>query len=161
MKIKALLVVLGILLASFGGLAIGQFAFVPIIQKYVSHPASTPQKSEASISATSILPAAPIMLATPDGDEATDHQFGLVNGIAFGSAGDATLQTQVWNLILQIENKQGCSDVVSDDVDITQQLDTSGTWIEEWTVKACGNMRVFKVKFTSNPTGGTNIEING
>ena len=161
MKIKVLLVALGILLAGFGGLAVGQYAFVPVIQKYLTPSTAMPQRSESGISATSILPAAPIMLATPDGDEATDHQFGLVNGIAFGSAGDATLQTQVWNLILQAESKQGCSNVTSDDVDVTQPLDAKGVWMEEWTVKACGNMRAFKVKFTPDPAGGISIEITG
>ena len=149
MKIKVILVVLGILLAGFGGLVVSQFAIVPVIQKYLAHPPGTLQKSDS------------IILATPDGDEATDHQFGLVNGIAFGSAGDATLQTQVWNLILQAESKQGCSNVTSDDVDVTQPLDAKGVWVEEWTVKACGNMRAFKVKFAPDPAGGTSIEITG
>ncbi len=153
MKNNTPLIVIAILLVLFGGIAVGRFAIAPLAAKYFNKPA---------IGGTPMQPSEVYMLATPDGDEPIDHEAGAVSGIANGAAGDATLQTDVWNAILKAESDQKCTDVTSDDIDLVQKPDAKGAWIEEWTVKACGNVRAFKVKFYPNVSGsGTSFEISG
>ena len=150
MKSKTPLIVIGVILLFFGGLAVGRLAIAPLVQKYFVH------------SASAELESGPLMIATPDGDEPIDHEAGSVSGIANGAFGDTTLQTDVWNAILKAESSQNCSDVTSDDIDVTQQPDSKGAWTEEWTVKACGTVRIFKVRFTPNISNtGTSFDITG
>jgi len=151
MKNKVPFIVVGVVLLFFGGLAVGRFAIAPVIGKYLKTPASEQ------------LASGPIMLATPDGDEATDQQAKAngPGGPAYGSHGDPALQIDIWNLILQAEKGQNCSDITSTDVDVTQPPDPTGAWTEEWTVKACGDVRVFKIKLAPKSNGGTSIEITG
>lgn len=143
---KQFLIVVGSLFLLFGGLAVGRFALAPAIQKMMD-----PPKPKTGT----------IILATPDGDDEEDHRPGIVSGLVNGSLGDTSLQTDVWKAILQSENSQNCHDIISDDIDVTQQPDATGVWTELWTVKACGDMRSYKVKFTPNPSGGTSFEISG
>jgi len=75
-----------------------------------------------------------------------------------GGLGDPTLKADVWVSILQYENGQNCSDVTGKAIDVIQQQDSKGVWVENWTVDACGKTSVLKVTFTPDPNG-TNYAI--
>jgi hypothetical protein len=49
--------------------------------------------------------------------------------------------------------------VTSTAIDVAQQPDTSGVWIEDWSANVCGKSTVFEVTFTLDPKGGTNYDV--
>jgi hypothetical protein len=66
----------------------------------------------------------------------------------------------VWNSIVGFyASNKNCTDVTSTKIDLTQVPDSSGVWLEDWTVLACGQQEVLKVKFTPSPQGGTDYHI--
>ena len=76
-----------------------------------------------------------------------------------GGLGDPTLKADVWVSILTAESGHGCSDVNGTAIDVVQQPNSKGVWIENWTVDACGTTSVLKVTFTPDANGGTNYDI--
>ena len=81
-------------------------------------------------------------------------------GPADGGLGDPLLKSDVWNAIVKFETGQSCSDVTSTTIDVVSQPDSNGVWNENWTVNACGQTIVYKVKFKTDPKGGTSYTIS-
>jgi hypothetical protein len=78
-----------------------------------------------------------------------------VDGLAVGGLGDALLKSNVWNSLLDYERKENCAEVTSKAIRVAQINEAGEYWVENWTVNACGQTEVFKVKFTPDPIGGT------
>ena len=78
-----------------------------------------------------------------------------VSGIAVGGLGDSLLKSNVWHTLLDYERKQNCSTVTSQTISVAQINEQSSYWVEDWTVVACGQTEVFKIKFTPDQVGGT------
>jgi hypothetical protein len=78
-----------------------------------------------------------------------------ISGLAAGGLGDALLKSNVWHTLLDYEQKQNCTDVTSQTISVAQINEQSSYWVEDWTVVACGQTEVFKVKFTPDQVGGT------
>jgi len=84
-----------------------------------------------------------------------------VNGLAIGGLGDALLKSSVWNSLLDYERKQNCADVTSKAISLAQINEAGEYWVENWTVNACSQTEVFKVRFTPDQVGGTEYQIIG
>ena len=78
-----------------------------------------------------------------------------VSGLAPGGLGDSLLKSNVWNSLLDYERKQNCSNVTSKAISIAQINEAGEYWIEDWTLFACGQTKVFKIKFIPDQVGGT------
>src|SRR5271157_5247122 len=77
-----------------------------------------------------------------------------VHGLAVGGLGDALLKSNVWNSLVDYERKENCADVTSKAISVAQINEAGEFWVEDWTVNACGQMEVFKIKFSpGNPDG--------
>lgn len=76
-----------------------------------------------------------------------------------GGRTDDALRLDVWMAIDGAASGLGCtSDVAQTTIEVTQDPDSSGIWIEKWTV-ACssGEQKVFDVTFTPSAGGGTDF----
>ena len=72
---------------------------------------------------------------------------------------DPILKTDFWVSIIKAESQHGCANVTSTAIDVAQQPDSSGVWVEDWSVNVCGKDTVFEVTFTPDPKGGTNYNV--
>jgi hypothetical protein len=75
-----------------------------------------------------------------------------------GLAGD-TLRRDVWMSVGAASSALGCTpDVAQTTIEVIQDPDSSGIWIEKWKV-ACtsGGQKVFDVTFTPTAGGGTDF----
>jgi len=48
------------------------------------------------------------------------------------------LKTDFWVSIIKAESQHGCANVTSTAIDVAQQPDSSGVWVEDWSVNVCG-----------------------
>ncbi len=81
-------------------------------------------------------------------------------GPAAGGLGNNLLKTDVWNSIINYESTNGCNDVTSTSIAVSNGPDSKGVWTENWAVQACGHTIVFKVKLIPDSKGGTNFSIS-
>lgn len=146
MKNKTLLIVIGLVLLCCCVLVIGGFVLAPIVQKYLNNASSGLQNFN------------PAATSSPDGGIATNPPTSA-NGPMNGGLADPKLKADVWNSLLNAESGKNCTNVTSTAIDVTQQPDSKGVWIENWTVNACGSTIVLKVTFTPDPNGGTNYDL--
>jgi hypothetical protein len=82
-----------------------------------------------------------------------------VSGPAVGGLGDALLKSNIWNTLLEHERKQNCADVTSKAISVAQINEAGEFWVENWTVNACGQTEVFKIKFSPGNPDGTEYVI--
>lgn len=82
-----------------------------------------------------------------------------VSGLAVGGLGDALLKSNVWNTLLGYERRKNCTDVTSKAISVAQINEAGEFWVEKWTVNACGQTEVFKIKFSPGNPDGTEYEI--
>ena len=141
MKNRTLLIVIGVILLCCCVVAIAAAVAYPTIKNYLNSATSGFQNPNPD--ATSQPPSTNSSTSAP----------------ADGGLGDPTLKGDVWNSILTAESGRGCSDVVSTAINVAQQPDSSGVWVEDWSANVCGNDAVFEVTFTPDPQGGTNYDI--
>ena len=128
--------------------ALGVIIEAPLVRAASQGPAETPSVDAT----TTTLPAdrglSPTSTAAPSA------------GPAQGGRGDSLLKSDVWNSIVSFyASSRNCTDVSSTKIDVTQSPDSNGVWQEEWTVVACGETAVLKLKFTPSPQGGTDYHI--
>jgi FlaG/FlaF family flagellin (archaellin) len=76
-----------------------------------------------------------------------------------GGLSDPILKTDVWVSIIKAESQHGCANITSTAIDVAQQPDSSGVWVEDWSTNVCGTATVFEVTFTPDPKGGTNYDV--
>jgi hypothetical protein len=138
---KMLFIIVGVLLACcilviIVGL-VYQFVISPSISNTIDAISSTPQGNEAS-------PGSSTSSDLPSGGNTSD-----------------ILRRDVWMAISGVSSGSGCTpDVAQTTIEITQGPDSSGIWIEKWTV-ACssGEQQAFDVTFTPTAGGGTDYSI--
>ena len=80
---------------------------------------------------------------------------GSSSGPVDGSLGNDVLKHDTWNAILKSESSKGCNNVTSMSVDVVQQPNKQGVWIEDWSINACGKDVVLEITFTLDSTGTT------
>lgn len=156
---RTLLIIVGVILVCccIGGIAV-VVTQGPAIGNYLNslqsgiqpNPASTTSPATSSPATSSPATSAP-------GGASTSAP---ASGPAAGGLGDDTLKTDVWNSIVTYEGTQSCNAVTSSAIDVNSGPDSKGGWIENWTVRACGQTVVFKVKFTVSSKGGTDYTIS-
>jgi hypothetical protein len=83
-----------------------------------------------------------------------------VGGLAVGGLSDALLKTSVWRTLLDYEQKQNCTDLTSQTINVAEINEADSYWVEDWTVDACGKIQVFKVRFWPDQVGGTIYQIS-
>lgn len=80
-----------------------------------------------------------------------------------GGLTDSTTRITAWTTLQIVAAVSGCSSPTSEGttIDILQQPDSNGTWIEEWSVNCGdGSSKPFKVTFTpENGVVSVNVEI--
>ena len=154
MKNRTLLIVIGVILLCCCVVVItGAFAY-PRISKYLNGASSGLQNLNPSVTS------APETASTSQPSQTSQPSSGGSSMVPVaGGLADPTLKADVWVSILQYENGQNCSDVNGTAIDVVQQPDSKGVWVENWTVNACGTSAVLKVTFTPDPNGGTNYDI--
>ncbi len=143
MKNRILFIVIGVILLCCCVVVIAGAVAYPTIKNYLNSASSGLQNLNPP--------------ATSGPETATTSQ--PSSGPVDGGLGDSTLKTDVWNAILNAESGRGCNDATSTGIDVVQQHDTKGVWVENWTVDACGTTSVLKVTFTLDPKGGMNYAI--
>ena len=154
MKNRTLLIVIGVILLCCCVVAIGAALAYPTLKNYLD--SATSGLQNLTPAATS----SPDTSATNQPSQTSQPSTGSSSMVpAAGGLGDPTLKADVWVSILQYENGQNCSDVNGTAIDVVQQPDSKGVWVENWTVNACGTSTVLKVTFTPDPNGGTNYDI--
>ena len=107
-------------------------------------------------------PAIPEEFATPSLDLETPFDTPGVNAdpgeAPTGGLGNDILRHDTWQYLAAAAVGQGCDRPVGADstIEVLQQPDSSGVWVEKWTV-ACssGNSYAFEVKYTLDSTGAT------
>lgn len=77
-----------------------------------------------------------------------------LSGPAEGGLADPLVKRDVWSSIVIYEKGNGCEDPESVLISIMQQPDSSGAWMEQWDVNACGKSSSYMVRFAQNPAGG-------
>ena len=154
MKNRTLLIVIGVILLCCCVVVIaGAFAY-PRISKYLNSASSGLQNLNLSTTST------PETASTSQPSETSQPSSGGSSMLPVaGGLADPTLKADVWVSILQYENGQNCSDVNGTAIDVVQQPNSKGVWIENWSVNACGTTLALKVTFTPDPKGGTNYAI--
>ena len=78
-----------------------------------------------------------------------------------GGITDDLLRKDTWQYLGIAALAQSCEpDAAGTTIDVTQEPDAVGIWIERWTV-ACadGSTKAFDVTFTPDPNGGTNLHV--
>jgi hypothetical protein len=66
----------------------------------------------------------------------------------------------VWGTILSFYgNVRSCDEVSSTGIEVSQPADEEGVWQEAWTLIACGDTVVLKIKFTPASAGGVHYDI--
>jgi len=154
MKNRTLFIVIGVILLCCCVVVIAGAIAYPRISKYLNSTSSGLQNLNPSVTST------PETASTSQPSETSQPSSGGSSMVPVaGGLGDPTLKADVWVSILQYENGQNCSDVNGTAIDIIQQQDSKGVWVENWTVNACGKTSVLKVTFTPDPKGGTNYAI--
>ncbi len=145
---KIWFIVAGVVLACCVIVALGAVFAGPVVSSAIQGFLGTP----AADASTTALPSdQALSAATPEAPSV---------GPVDGGRGDDILKTDVWNSIVGFyASSRNCTDVASTKIDVTQAPDSSGVWQEEWTVLACGETTVLKVKFTPSPQGGTDYHI--
>ena len=138
---RVLFIVIGVILLCCCVAAIGVALSWTSISKYLS----------SASSGLNVPSSAPTASADTSGSSMT--------GPVDGGLGDPTLKTDVWNSIVGAENQRNCSNVTSTAIDVEQRPDSSGVWVEDWSVNVCGTDTVFEVTFTPDPQGGTNYDV--
>lgn len=150
MKNRTLLIVVGLVVLCCCAVVIAGAVAYPTIRKYLNN---------ASTGLNELSPAA---VGTPGPVDVTSSPSGVGSSSTpvDGGLGDPTLKADVWNSILTAEGGRSCNAVTSTAIDVAQQPDSSGSWIEDWSATACGNQVVFEITFTPDATnGGTNYDI--
>ena len=154
MKNRTLLIVVGVILLCCCAVVIAGAVAYPRISKYLNGVSSGLQNLNPASTST------PETASTSQPSETSQPSSGGSSMLPVaGGLADPTLKADVWVSILQYENGQNCSDVNGTAVDVVQQQDSKGVWVENWTVNACGKTSVLKVTFTPDPKGGTNYAI--
>lgn len=78
--------------------------------------------------------------------------FSPTSGLAGGPVNDGlagyAVKQNVWNVVVAYDQALGCNNPTSTSIAIAKQPDASGAWTESWAVNACGNLQIFKVRFT-------------
>jgi hypothetical protein len=145
---KVWLIVAGVVLACCVIVAIGAVFGVPVVSGAIQGLTGTQSVDVTTATLPADQSVNPASTATP------------TVGPAAGGRGDSLLKTDVWNSIVGFyASSRNCTDVASTKIDVTQIPDSSGVWQEDWTVLACGQTEVLKVKFTPRPQGGTDYHI--
>ena len=155
MKNRTLLIVIGVILLCCCAVIIASAVAYPTIKNYLNSASSGLQNLNPSATSS---PDNGIATSQPSQTSQPSTGGSSMVPVA-GGLGDPTLKADVWVSILQYENGQNCSDVTGKAIDVIQQQDSKGGWIENWTVDACGKTLVLKVTFTPDPKGGTNYAI--
>ena len=150
MKNRTLLIIVGVVLLCCCVVVIAGAVAYPTIKKYLNSASSGLQNPNPA--STSV----PDMTNTPSPSNGGGSS---ASGPVDGGLGDSILKTDVWNSILNAESQRNCSDVTSTVIDVAQQPNSSGVWVEDWSANVCGNDTVFVVTFTPDPKGGTNYDI--
>jgi hypothetical protein len=151
---RTLWIIVGVILACCCIVGVGVFVLGQPISNYLRSVESGLQLNP--ISTTSPATSAP-STSVPNGSSSTSAPAG---GPAEGGLGDSLLKSDVWNAIVHFESGQNCMDVTSTTIDVVNGPDSKGAWTENWTVNACGQTIVYKVKFATDPKGGTNYTIS-
>ncbi len=155
MKNRTLIIVIGIILLCCCVVVIAGAVAYPRISKYLNSASSGFQNLNPSVTFT------PETASTSQPSETSQPSSGGSSMLPVaGGLADPTLKADVWASIIQYENGQNCSDVTGKAIDVIQQQDLKGVWVENWTVNACGTTSVLKVTFTPDPKGGTNYAIS-
>jgi hypothetical protein len=141
---RTLIIIGGILLACcFLVVVVGlvyQFVIAPSISNTIEAISSTPQGVEVS-----------------PGDTGSSTSSDLPSG----GLADDTLRLDVWMAVNVASSALGCTpDAAQTTIEVTQDPDLSGKWIEKWAV-ACtsGGQKAFDVTFTPTAGGGTDYSI--
>jgi hypothetical protein len=141
MKNRTLLIVIGVILLCCCIVVITGAVAYPTISKYLNNASSGLQNLNSA--------------ATSSPGNGGSSSSGPVDG----GLGDSTLKTDVWNSILNAESQRNCSDVTSTAIDVVQQPNSNGVWVENWSANVCGTDAVFVITFTPDPKGGTNYDV--
>jgi hypothetical protein len=75
-----------------------------------------------------------------------------------GGLGNDILKNDTWQVIVPASIGLGCDQPISSDstIDVLQQPDANGVWVEKWTVVcASGETYPFEVQYTLDDTGAT------
>ena len=152
---RTLLIIVGIILICCCILGVGAVIAGPAVSNYFNSLKSGFQLNPASTSAPAT--SGPSTSAPSTSSPSTSAPSG---GPASGGLGDDLLKTDVWNAIVNYEGGQSCNDVKSTTIDVNNGPDSKGVWTENWTVQACGQAIVFKVKFTPDSKGGTSFSVS-
>ena len=154
MKNRTLLIVIGVIVLCCCVVIIAGAVAAPTIRKYFNSASSGLQNLNPSTTST------PETASTSQPSQTSQPSTGVPFLIPVpGGLGDPMLKSDVWVSILQYENERNCGDVKSTAIDVVQQRDSKGAWVENWTVDACGTTSVLKVTFTPDPKGSTNYAI--
>ena len=143
MRNRTLLIIVGVILLCCCVVVIAGAVAYPTIKSYLNSASSGLQNLNPSVT------------STPETAATNQPSSGPVDG----GLGDQTLKTDVWNSILNAESGRSCSDVTSTAIDVAQQPNSKGVWVEDWSANVCGNDTVFEITFTPDPKGGTNYDI--
>ncbi len=84
------------------------------------------------------------------------------DAIPDGGLGDDILRANTWTYVILTAAISGCeaTDPKSTQIEVTQQPDASGVWVEQWTVTcADGSTKAMNVTFTPASGGGTDISV--
>jgi hypothetical protein len=78
-----------------------------------------------------------------------------------GGLASDTLRRDVWMAVGVASSALGCTpDAAQTTIEVTQNPDSSGKWIEKWTVVCTsGGQKTFDVTFTPTAGGGTDYSI--
>lgn len=145
---KVWFIVAGVVLACCVVVAIGAVFGAPFVGGAIQSPTGS---QGAHLTSTAPPPDQSLSLASTEAPSV---------GPAAGGRGDHLLKTDVWNSIVGFyESNKNCGDVSGTKIVVTQIPDSNGVWQEDWTVIACGQTTVLKVKFTPSPQGGTDYHI--
>lgn len=138
---KMLFIIVGVLLAccilAAVVVLVYQFVVAPSISNTIETLSSTPQGNEAS----------------PGGSTSSD--------LPSGGRTDDILRRDVWTAMSGASIGLGCTpDVAATTIEVTQDPDANGVWIEKWTVAySSGEQKAFDVTLTPTAGGGTDYSI--
>lgn len=121
-----------------------------------------------------LTPAAPEFPAVPEipvfpTDESglpqiPESPYGYGDLIPQGGLGDDLLRADTWGYVIAAAAMSGCAatDASKTSIEVIQQPDAGGTWMEKWTVTCDdGTKKSFDVTFTPSAQGGTTISVTG
>jgi hypothetical protein len=138
----------GVVLACCVIVALGVIIEAPLVRAASEGPTETPSVDVSTAALTADQSRVPTSEGSPTA------------GPAEGGRGDNLLKSDVWKSIIGFyASSRSCTDVTNTKIEVTQVPDSSGVWQEDWTVIACGQTEILKVKFTPSPQGGTDYRI--